>query len=262
MVDAVDSKSTSSNRVLVQVQSSANLPSSQVFKDMSAMDWIQDYQLFLFDFDGLLVDTEPLHYASYAQLCLQHGCEMKWDFERFCQEAHGKAMGIWEALMREFPHLFVDESSREVLYEEKKTLYVELLKKRPLEFMEGAAELLAALDKRGAKRAVVTNSPRAHIEVIKESLPLLKSIPLWITREDYSHPKPSPEGYLKAIEHLAGPGDKIIGFEDTLKGLKALLSADVESILICPSQKTHVKECVMLGAKHFESLLSINRLLA
>jgi beta-phosphoglucomutase len=224
------------------------------------MDWIQDYQLFLFDFDGLLVDTEQLHFASYRKLCRRHGCEMHWDFQKFCREAHGKAMGIWEGIAREFPRVFEDEPCREILYEEKKKIYVELLKNSRLELMEGALPLLTSLAEKEIKRAVVTNSPREHIEIIKESLPLLKSIPLWITREDYVNPKPSPEGYLTAISKLVESGDRIIGFEDTLKGLKALISAGAESILICPAQSEHVKECIALGAKHFESLASMNRL--
>lgn len=223
------------------------------------MNWIQDYQVFLFDFDGLLVDTEQLHFASYRELCRRHECEMNWDFQKFCREAHGKAMGIWDAIAREFPRVFENEPRREVLYEEKKKIYVELLKNSRLALMEGASFLLTLLEEKNIKRAVVTNSPREHIEIIKESLPLLKSIPLWITREDYSHPKPSPEGYLAAIHKLMEPGDRIIGFEDTLKGLKALLSAGVESVLICPSQNEHVKECTALGAKHFESLTQLTQ---
>ncbi len=222
------------------------------------MDWIQDYQVFLFDFDGLLVDTEPLHFASYRELCRRYGCEMNWDFQKFCREAHNKAMGIWDAIAREFPRVFENEPCREVLYEEKKKIYVELLKKSHLELMEGVSSLLTTLEEKGIKRAVVTNSPREHIDIIKESLPLLKSIPLWVTREDYSSPKPSPEGYLTAINQLMKSRDRVIGFEDTLKGLKALLSAGVESVLICPAQSEHVKECIALGAKHYESLSSIN----
>jgi beta-phosphoglucomutase len=218
------------------------------------MNWIQDYQLFLFDFDGLLVDTERLHFASYREMCHRHGWEMNWDFQQFCREAHGKPMGIFEAIEREFPNIFKDGSSRELLYAEKKAIYVEILKNTRLELMEGAANLLNILSEKGAKRAVVTNSPLEHIEIIKASLPILSSIPLWITREDYSHPKPSPEGYLIAIEKLRKQGDRVIGFEDTLKGLKALLAAGVESILVCPAQSDHVRECISLGAKHFESL--------
>ena len=220
------------------------------------MNWIQDYQLFLFDFDGLLVDTERLHYAAYKELCRRHGCELKWDFERFCQEAHRKAMGVWDGLKREFPSMFESGQDVGVFYEEKKLIYVDLLKTSPLELMPGALELLRALEACGAKRAVVTNSPKEHVELIKVSLPILQSIPLWITREDYAQPKPSPEGYLKAIESLGkNPNDRIIGFEDTLKGLKALLAAGAESFLVCPAESGHVAEGVALGAKHRTNLI-------
>jgi beta-phosphoglucomutase len=224
------------------------------------MSWIRNYQGFLFDFDGLLVDTERVHFAAYKELCRRYGCEINWDFQKFCYEAHRKAMGIWDALAREFPAIFENEMQRRALYDEKKRIYVELLKETRLELMEGVPSLLKCLAEKGIQRAVVTNSPREHIEIIKEALPLLKTIPLWITREDYSHPKPSPEGYLIAMAKLAKTADRIIGFEDTLKGVKALLAAGVESILICPAQSEHVKECLELGAKHFESL-SIDLLL-
>jgi beta-phosphoglucomutase len=224
------------------------------------MHWIQNYQLFLFDFDGLLVDTERVHFAAYAELCRRYGYALPWDFEQFCREAHGKAMGVWEGLFREFPGLVAQQPSKEALYEEKKAIYVELLAKSKLELMDGAAELLAVLAEKGAKRAVVTNSPRSHIELIQVALPQLKSIPLWVTREDYAQPKPSPEGYLKAIQLLGVPGDRVIGFEDTAKGLKALLGAGVEGVLVCPAQQDHVSECVALGAKHCEKLSLISNI--
>src|SRR5580700_10036530 len=140
------------------------------------------------------------------------------------------------------------------LHEEKRKIYEQLLKTSRLELMEGASQLLTCLAEKGTKRAVVTNSSRAHIEIIKASFPILQSIPLWICREDYSEPKPSPQGYLTAMRQLAEPNDKIVGFEDTLKGVKALLAAGVESFLVCPEQSEHVAECLALGAKHLISL--------
>lgn len=224
---------------------------------MVKMDWIQDYQLFLFDLDGLLVNTERMHYAAYIEVCRKYGFELKWDFPRFCLEAHGKAMGIWDGLSREFPRLF-EFGSKEKLYEEKKHIYIDLLQSYPLEFMDGAEALVTALSESNIPRAVVTNSPKAHIEIIKKSLPLLQTIPLWITREDYIDPKPAPDGYLKAIGMLAKSGDRIIGFEDTLKGLKALIAAGVKGVLICPEDHAHVKECSSLGAQHFKTLSVMN----
>lgn len=222
------------------------------------MKWIKDYQLFLFDFDGLLVDTEPLHYASYMELARRRGCPLSWDFQRFCVEAHGKAMGFFDGWEREYPDLFKQGPAKSELYEEKKRIYLELLQKTPLKLMEGVESLLDVLDAAQVKMAVVTNSPKDQIAIIQNALPQLKKIPLWLTREEYANPKPSPEGYLKAISLLGAPGDRIIGFEDTLKGLKALIAAGVEGTLICPVDHEHVEEGIRLGARHFEKVSLIN----
>lgn len=213
----------------------------------------QDYQLYLFDFDGLLVDTEQLHYAAYLEMSRRNGCPLSWDFARFCQEAHSKAMGFFDGLLKEYPDALERGKTREELYEEKKKIYVELLQSTPLELMAGVEAFLESLESRRAKMAVVTNSPKAQIELIKKALPVLQKIPVWVTREMYKEAKPSPEGYLKAIALLAEPGDKIIGFEDSLKGLKALLAAEVDSVLICPADQKHVEEGKRLGATHFTS---------
>jgi beta-phosphoglucomutase len=212
------------------------------------MDWIRDYQLFLFDFDGVLVDTEPLHYAAYLEMSRRRGCPVDWDFKRFSREAHCRAMGFFDGWEREYPDLFKEGPSKAELYEEKKRIYLDMLQKTPLKLMEGVEPLLDALDAHQIKSAVVTNSPKNQIEIIKGALPQLQKIPLWITREEYVNPKPSP---------LAKPGDRIIGFEDSLKGLKALIAADVESMLICSSDLEHVEEGKRLGARHFQTLLSI-----
>lgn len=222
------------------------------------MEWIHKYQLFLFDFDGLLVDTEPLHYLSYKELCRKRGYDLSWDFTHFCLEAHARAGGVWEGLKREFPQLFEKECQIDVLYEEKKALYVDLLKTTSLQLMPGVESLLAVLEKHQIKRAVVTNSPRAHISLIQHSLPQLQSIPLWVTREDYNLPKPAPDGYRHAIDSLGKEGDRIIGFEDTLKGLKALLTAGAEGILVCPSDHRHVQEGLALGARHISSIMDFH----
>ncbi len=210
------------------------------------MNWLQDYQLFLFDFDGVLVDTEHWHFVAYQMLCKRRGYQLTWDFTQFCREAHAKSMGVWEGLVREFPKLF-EKDPREVLYEEKKQIYIDLLKEARLEMMEGVEVLLAALSEKGIPRAVVTNSPREHIEIIKRVLPVLQTIPVWITREDYARAKPAPDGYLQAIARLGKAGDRVIGFEDSVRGIQSLKAAGVEAVLICPPALAQV------GVEHFES---------
>ena len=92
------------------------------------MKWIHNYQLFLFDFDGLLVDTEPLHFKAYQEICRARGFSLDWDLKKFCWVAHTKASGMRDGLYTEFPELFTMEPRWEVLYQEKKDAYERLLK--------------------------------------------------------------------------------------------------------------------------------------
>ena len=236
MVDAVDSKSIFSDKVLVRVQSSVLI---SMFKKFLA-----SYDIILFDFDGLLVDTEPLHFVAYKEMCFKNQVYLNWDFFRFCKEAHSSEIGIWKAFQKEFPSL-LKEKSKDVLYQEKKEIYQELLKTAALKLMPGVHSLLQALATSGTLSAVVTNSTRSQVEPVRKILSILNVIPLWITREDYPLAKPEPDGYLQAIEQL-GRKDRIIGFEDTLKGIHALQAAKVEAVLVTPKCPEEIKGFIHL----------------
>lgn len=202
------------------------------------------YDVILFDFDGLLVDTEPLHFFAYKEMCLRNRVVLNWDFTRFCQEAHGSANGIWKAFQKEYPEL-LENSSQDLLYREKKEIYQKLLKTASLKFMPGVETLLQALATSNILSAVVTNSPRSQVEFIRKKLTLLHVIPLWVAREDYALAKPEPDGYLFAMERL-GKKKRVIGFEDTLKGIHALQAAGIEAVLVAPKCSEEVKDFVHL----------------
>jgi beta-phosphoglucomutase len=239
MVDAVDSKSTPSNRVQVRVLSSAWL----------FMDWIQKFDLFLFDFDGLLVNTEELHFAAYREMCQRRGYKLDWTLSEFFLAAHFDSSGLKNGIYREFPALFEQEPRWEVLYAEKKQCYQELLEKGDLSLLPGVEEVLIALEKAGKRRCVVTNSPKIQVDLIKEKLPLLKTIPVWLTRENYKEPKPHPECYLTALKLLGQPNDRVVGFEDSTRGLKALRDAGVPAtFLICPPDHPQMKQGLSEGS--------------
>jgi HAD superfamily hydrolase (TIGR01509 family) len=212
------------------------------------MDWIHKFQLFLFDFDGLLVNTEPLHYQAYVNALVIRGHQLTLSFANFLELAHLSGAAWREAVLREVP----DWDWKEI-YEGKKEAYLELLNTGKVELMPGAEKLLRKLEKEGIQRSVVTHSILAHVAPIRARIEALQSIPHWITREDYEQPKPSPDGYLKAIELFGKKGDRIIGFEDSIRGLKALQGTSALPVLIC--KKHHpLLEVAAGGALHFESL--------
>jgi HAD superfamily hydrolase (TIGR01509 family) len=223
------------------------------------MKWINQFDLFLLDLDGLLVNTESLHYEAYRALCSRRGFDLPWDFKRYCAVAHAGSGDIKKALLEELPELGAAESNWEILYSEKKSHFSELLEGESLELMPGVSAFLEELARSGRKRCVATNSTSQQVAEIRRLLPLLESIPVWITREQYTHPKPAPDAYLKAVELLADPGDKIIGFEDTMKGVKALQAAGVQPVLICDKEHPQLEqENVLQGVSHFETFSLVN----
>lgn len=214
------------------------------------MRWIERFDLFLFDLDGLLVNTERLHFEAYRTLCSQYGYDIPWNFAQYLGVAHSSAEGLRQAL---HPHLEARGGEWKTIYSEKKRIYLESLNKGKLSLMPGVEPLLKELASAGLKRCVATHSTREQVEVIKHWLPVLKTIPLWITREDYEAPKPAPDAYLKAIELLADPGDRIIGFEDSFRGLQALQGTSAHPVLICDPKHPQMKEVSLSGISHYPS---------
>jgi HAD superfamily hydrolase (TIGR01509 family) len=226
-------------------------------EQIMTISWIYQYQLFLFDFDGLLVNTEHLHFNAYKKMCAAHGCDLKWDFFTFCNAAHYSSTGIRDAIYRDFPNLLEIEPDWNVLYEEKKRIYLEELQQSDLELMPGVERLLLELEKANRKRCVVTHSPAEQIAIIRFRLKTLDTIPWWITREEYSSSKPNPECYLKAIERYGAPNDLIIGFEDSVRGLRALQGTNAIPILICDKNHPQLETEYIAGVRHFESFTDI-----
>ncbi len=218
------------------------------------MNWINNYQLFLFDFDGILVNTEELHQEAYVQMCKGRGEQLTWDFPRYCMAAHFESTGLRDQIYAEFPPLFNKEPDWAVLYKEKKDAYKNLLKSGAVQLMPGVEKLLLALQAANIKRCVVTHSPEEHVNLIREQNPLLNSIPKWFTREDYSHAKPHPECYLKAISELGEQGDHIIGFEDTPRGLKALQATKAQAVFVSTVPYPNMQEIVTEKTIHISQL--------
>jgi beta-phosphoglucomutase len=221
------------------------------------MKWIYDYQLFLFDLDGLLVNTEEIHYLAYQRMCASHGFKLDWDFNRYCQAAHYHQEGLRDQIYTEFPALKAKEPSWNILYEQKKQAMVDLYSEGAIHMMPGAQKLLEMLNKSKIKRCVVTHSSDDLVKAIRKQNPILDTIPVWFTRENYTHPKPHPECYLNAIEKLAAKNDQVIGFEDTPRGLKALMGTRAQPVLISQIPYPEIPSFLQVGVWHYPSFSSM-----
>jgi beta-phosphoglucomutase len=228
---------------------------------MASMDWIHHYQLFLFDFDGILVNTEELHYQAYLKMCSSRGFSLPWNQKTYMNYALYSATGVKEGVYKELPALEKEEPRWDVLYAEKKRIYYNLLQTVGPPLMSGVSTLLMALEEAKIRRCVVTHSPREQINQICRQHPVLSTIPHWITREDYLQPKPASECYQKAIGILRQPNDHIIGFEDSPRGLQALLGTEAEAVLVSEvfnQEELHqITRQMVRPFSHFRSFLEM-----
>ncbi|MBM3201147.1 MAG: HAD family phosphatase [Chlamydiae bacterium] len=216
------------------------------------------YELLCFDFDGLLVNTEELHFLAYKKMLATYACHLPWDFATYCTYAHANRYALRDAVFAMFSHLSTYDW--DMLREEKQRFYEQMIIDGSIQLMPGVQELLTFLLTSSLKYCVVTNSPNNHLEIIKEKIPLLQTIDLWIGRDNYRNPKPHPDPYLSAIQAFAFvPLNKVIAFEDSLKGAQSALKANLQVIFVGPKDHPHIQE---LPKDRFFHLVSIQELFA
>jgi len=222
------------------------------------MKWIHDYQLFLFDFDGLLVNTEEIHFKAYQRMITHRGFKLDWSFDKYCQNAHYSSELLREQIFLSLPKLKASEPDWEILYAEKRAAMIDLVNEGQVHLMPGIEKLLQQLEKAEIERCVVTHSPDLLISIVRNQNPILNTIPFWITREHYNHPKPHPECYLKAIHLHALEHDKVIGFEDTPRGMTALMQTRAKPVMVCETTYVEIPEFEKQGALRFKTFEEVN----
>ena len=210
-------------------------------------------ELILFDLDGLLVDTERLHWQAYRQMCQTFGQTLTWDYLTYLEVAGGSAGGICERMRREIPGLFQGREWEE-LYEVKRESLYEILATSPIPLMPGAEHCLRLLAGTGKPLVVVTHSPRKFVDMVRAAHPVFSLINEWISREMYGAPKPAPDGYLKACSDLRIAPERAIGFEDTVRGIESLLAARIQAVLVNATDQSAHRACEGKGVTIIESL--------
>lgn len=233
MVDAADSKSALGNKVLVRVRSSV------MFEK-----YFPNKKLVCFDFDGILVNTEPLHYQAYLQTLSSLGYTVHINFEKYCSLAHNPDRLFFKKTIKKiFPDFNI---SWDIIREEKTKRYRSMLDSENVSSMIGVEDLIIKLHKRNIQTCIVTNSDRCDVDLIAKNHPFLHTIKKWITKDDYKNSKPSPDGYNLALQIHNIKKEDAIGLEDSPKGLQALKNAEMDAIFIntFPSDEQHHYQCI------------------
>ncbi|WP_392532535.1 HAD-IA family hydrolase [Nostoc sp. C117] len=183
----------------------------------------------LFDLDGTLVDSEPLHYKAWCETLRNYGLEINEEFYKI-----NIIGGINSQVIRNiFPSMSYEE--REKFADQKETRFRQLAVEE-LKPLDGLSKLLMWTQKLGLKRAVVTNSPRKNAILTLEILGLSNFFNVVVVGGEAVAPKPHPAPYRQALDYLGMIPESTIAFEDSLTGISSSVGAGIYTIGVASSQ--------------------------
>ena len=172
----------------------------------------------LFDLDGTLIDSDPLHFRAFAEVAARYGVTITEQMfrERISGQSNDR---ICRAL---FPH--VDEAKHPTIADEKEALFRDLLD-GGVEPTAGLTDLMAWARDKGASLAVVSNAPRANITHMLAAIGLSDAFDLTLSGTELPRSKPDPLPYRTAMERFGVAPDRAVIFEDAVPGLTAAVAA-------------------------------------
>jgi HAD superfamily hydrolase (TIGR01509 family) len=169
----------------------------------------------LFDLDGTIALTDPLHHRAFQALFQDSGIALS--AEDYRRNILGRPNS--EIMARYYPGRSAAEHAR--LAEDKETAYRAMLPGSGLAPMAGLTDLLGWLPRRAFKAAVVTNAPRVCAEAVLNQLGLATVFDGLVIGDECRAPKPDPAPYLAAMAALGVAPADCIAFEDASGGLVA-----------------------------------------
>jgi len=188
-----------------------------------------DFAGYIFDLDGTLIDTMPLHYRAWDAAMRRAGLKGTLDEELFYSLGGVPTRRVAELIAKHYG-LTIDVDH--VFYEKEK-VFMEIQKD---------ARLIAptvAFAREAAKTrplAVASGGPR---EVVKRSLEIAGLAALFkavVTADDVVHGKPAPDMFLLAAKLLGVAPERCLVFEDAEPGIQGALAAGMKVVRV-PSRK-------------------------
>ncbi|MDD5368062.1 MAG: HAD-IA family hydrolase [Anaerolineaceae bacterium] len=185
----------------------------------------------IFDFDGLILDTETPTYAAWQEIFKSRGCELtleKWSFSigsNFQAFNPVTELGLQLQSVLDTTAILAEQRQRSI----------ELLAAEDV--MPGIRETIQTAHKYGLKVALASSSDKEWIKTNLTRLELITQFDCIRTADDVCEVKPAPDLFLSALECLGLQHHEAIVFEDSLNGILAARAAGIFSVAV-PNRMT------------------------
>ena len=180
----------------------------------------------VFDFDGLILETETPAYETWAEIYKEHGHELPLDrwFDYI-----GREGGFFDAADH-LAALVGEGFDREAARKRRDTRKTELID--ALDVMVGVREYVADAKRLGLSLAVASSSSRKWVLGHLERLRLHAEWDGVFTRDDVARTKPAPDLYLAAVKALRVAPQEAVAFEDSRNGIAAAKDAGLLCVAV------------------------------
>ncbi len=190
----------------------------------------------LFDLDGTLANTDPLHFKIWQEILQTYNQEIDHPFYKTYISGRQNPQIIQDLI----PQLSVQEGVELAEYKEARFREIAV----DLKPMAGLMEMLAWMETEGLKKAVVTNAPRENAEFMLEVLQLTERFEFVVLGEEMIAGKPDPAPYQYALDRFQIQASEAIVFEDSPSGIRSGVAAGIETIGVASTHEPAVLKAI------------------
>lgn len=179
----------------------------------------------IFDFDGLLVDTETIWFEAFREVF----------YERYQVEldlaGYSECIGTGNDVLYSYFRKIAGEAVECELLEELAAARYTSMMRAPV-LREGVKEYLEEAKQYNLKIALASSSSKQWVQSYLEQLNIIDYFEVINTKDDVKNIKPDPELYIKTLKDLDLTSKEAVVFEDSLNGLSAAKQARIRCIIV------------------------------
>lgn len=185
----------------------------------------------IFDFDGIILETEIPRYEAWRSLFQEFGLTFTID-QWLLGVGTGPSVFNPAELLVEQSNGMIQAYQAQIIADDRAQALVNL---QPI--LPGVQEVILAARSAGIKLAVASSSEREWVVGNLERIGLLTSMDAVCTADDVTNVKPDPELYLLALHNLGLQAEDCLAFEDSTNGILAARKAGLQCVAV-PTEMT------------------------
>jgi HAD superfamily hydrolase (TIGR01509 family) len=186
----------------------------------------RDFEGYIFDCDGTLVDSMPLHYLAWTESLLRHSAPFEFTKERFYSLAGIREQDTVRLLNAEHGADLDPDSVAEV----KAAIFHQRISE--IQPVHAVAEVARRLHAEGRLLSVASGSEEETVRACLEATGLLELFPIIITPRLVARGKPAPDMFLLAAERMGVAAEQCLVFEDGQSGLDGAAAAGMATVFV------------------------------